>query len=525
MAALPDRDPRAERVLVLAPTGRDAEVVVAALADAGIAAERCADIQALCRGIEEGAGGALIAEEALSPDAIAALDATLGAQPPWSDLPIVLVTGRGEHNEARARIVELLEPAGNLAIMERPFRKLTLCTVFESVLRARRRQYEMRDAMDELLRAEQDRLQADALRKGAVFRERLVGVLAHDLRTPLQAIWFTASSLAKADPAEVDVKKSAERIGRAADRMARLISDLLDFTRIRQGTGLPIAPKPSDLEAIARRAVDEVQAAHPGRRIELSCRGDLHGVWDADRIAQVVSNLVGNAVAYSPPDTPVAVGLSATCDEVVLEVKNRGEPIPPAALATIFDPFKRAENGGERASRGLGLGLFIADRIAQAHGGAIRVTSTAEAGTTFTVTLPRRPAEDAEAPAREASTPCPNGHQVLVVEDDESIRDSLRQMLEEEGYRVVTASNGREALEALSHGPHPCVMLLDLMMPVMSGWELLDALAKSGDLARLPVVVVSAVCNANEPPPGVRRCLSKPVHVDSLLAAVGEHCV
>lgn len=361
-----------------------------------------------------------------------------------------------------------------------------------------------------------------------------VAVLAHDLRTPLQAIWFTAAELGKGEPGAATVKKSAERIARAADRMARMIGDLLDFTRIRHGHGIPITPEEADLDVVARRAVEEAQAAHPGRRIALARRGDVRGVWDADRIAQVASNLVGNAVAYSRPDTEVRVSVSGGEDEVALEVHNQGDPIPPDTMATLFDPFKRgvARGDGEQARRGLGLGLFIADRIARAHGGAIHVASTALTGTTFTVTLPRRaaPAEhEAERPADRAAPPAaergdPRRHRVMVVEDDEGIRETFCQTLTDEGYHVVSAADGREALDLLSTGERPCVILLDLMMPVMNGWELLDALRQSGELDRLPVVVVSAMESGRPLPPGVQRYVPKPIHLDTLLAAVAESC-
>ncbi len=301
--------------------------------------------------------------------------ACLREQEPWSDLPIVLVSVPGEPQEARVRALKLLEPVGNIAILERPFQKRTLVSVFEAALRARRRQYQMRDAMGELLRAEQQRVKAEA-------------------------VSLSVHALAKPALSRDKVLAGTNRIGRAADRMSRMIRDLLDLTRERQGGGIPIAPAPTDIEGIARGAVEEIQAASPDRRILLTIDGDMRGEWDPDRLSQVVTNLLGNAVAYSPPDTAVSVDLYAEGEGVVLSVHNLGDPIPPERMATLFDPFKRAPARGERepARRGLGLGLFIADRIVRAHGGKVSVTSTAEDGTTFRVTLPRRrPVRTAEA--------------------------------------------------------------------------------------------------------------------------------
>jgi CheY-like chemotaxis protein len=167
----------------------------------------------------------------------------------------------------------------------------------------------------------------------------------------------------------------------------------------------------------------------------------------------------------------------------------------------------------------------------QEHQGEIGVTSSAAEGTRFTVTLPRRvrspPAQaPAGPPRRAAPDDCAKGHRrrVLVVEDDETAREALREMLKHAGYDVTTAANGREALDLLTSAPRPCVVLLDLMMPVMSGWQVLEALEQRGALSDLAVVAVSAATGACSAPIGVRRCLLKPLRAETLLAAVAESC-
>jgi len=169
-----------------------------------------------------------------------------------------------------------------------------------------------------------------------------------------------------------------------------MITDLLAVTRVRLGGGIPIEPKPTDLRSVVQQAIDELEIAHPGRTIHLDVVGDAHGVWDPGRIGQVISNLVSNAIDYSPSDSKVVVLLHGEETCVDLVVNNLGPTIAPATMERLFDPFVQGSQGGRVAQgQGLGLGLFIARQIAEAHGGSIAVKSTPEEGTTFTVRLPR----------------------------------------------------------------------------------------------------------------------------------------
>jgi signal transduction histidine kinase len=232
------------------------------------------------------------------------------------------------------------------------------------------------------------------LRRNVAFRDMFAGILGHDLRNPLTSITFASALLLKRDDLPDAVTKTMRRIATSADRMARMISDLLDVTRSRVAGGMPIERKPADLHAICRNVIDELEAAHPARTVQFTTLGSGHGVLDPDRLAQVVSNLVSNALDYSPGGTPVHVAVRGDDPTLLeLEVNNLGTPIPPEVLETIFDPFRRGPGaaGSRRTSKGLGLGLFIAQQIVEAHGGSIRATSMLEQGTTLTVSLPRAP--------------------------------------------------------------------------------------------------------------------------------------
>ena len=216
-------------------------------------------------------------------------------------------------------------------------------------------------------------------------RELFLATLGHDLRNPLNTITASAYLLQR-QPTEM-TQKAANRIQSSANRMARMIEQLLDFTRARLGGGIPMAPKPADLAHICKTVVEEVEAQYPDR-VQLVLSGDLEGVWDEDRITQVVSNLVGNGLDHGDPAKPVFVRLGSNDGAVQLEVTNSGQPIPPDLLPKIFDPFRRGSHERYGAQKGLGLGLFIARTIVETHGGNLEVGST-DQETTFRMTLPR----------------------------------------------------------------------------------------------------------------------------------------
>jgi signal transduction histidine kinase len=241
-------------------------------------------------------------------------------------------------------------------------------------------------------RAEEGLKREEAARQTALFREQFLGILGHDLRNPLQAISGNAALLLRYGGLSEPQRKAVNRISISADRMARMISDILDFTRTRLGGGYALQRTWMNVHEVLRQVVEELEVAHPQRRFELSVAGNGWGEWDADRIAQAASNLVGNAVQYSPADSPVRVVACDEGDGVRLEVHNQGTPIPAERLPHIFDPFVRGREGSRSSPRsGLGLGLYITHEIVKAHGGTVQVRSTEAEGTCFWLNLPRHP--------------------------------------------------------------------------------------------------------------------------------------
>jgi signal transduction histidine kinase len=229
------------------------------------------------------------------------------------------------------------------------------------------------------------------------FHERMMGILGHDLRNPLNAVMLTADLLLRGQELTAAGKDQVRRVRRAADRMEELIETLLDFTRARFMGKLPVSREPVDLGEIARSAVDELRAAWPGHAITLEVRGDPRGEWDRARLLQTISNLVTNAICYGNGGA-VAVTIEGDEGSVALKVHNDGPPISCQFRSMLFEPFRRGVPP-DRSPRGLGLGLYIVRQIVLAHDGTIDVASSEREGTTFTVNLPRHPPPAAEPAA------------------------------------------------------------------------------------------------------------------------------
>jgi len=231
------------------------------------------------------------------------------------------------------------------------------------------------------------------LQRAVDFREQLLAVLGHDLRNPLNAIGASAFQLSRADEWGPQERRAVDRIRKATARMGRMISDILDFARSRLGGGIPVERQRMNLAEVSQTALEELQVSHPERQLILESSGDTSGEWDPDRVSQVLGNLVANAIQHGQEGVPVRILVRGEPDEVVLEVHNLGEPIPPELMVRIFDPFKSHPGPQDPAKqkRSLGLGLYIVSQIAGVHGGRVEVRSNADTGTTFLVHWPRVP--------------------------------------------------------------------------------------------------------------------------------------
>ncbi|RZI54050.1 MAG: GAF domain-containing protein [Pseudomonas sp.] len=219
-------------------------------------------------------------------------------------------------------------------------------------------------------------LEKTRLDETAEFRERLIGIVSHDLRNPISVIMMAATVLMRSPNADRQtIDKMVTRIYRSGERAAAMIRDLLDFTQARLGGGIRIGRKPADLHAIVRQVVEEAEVAHPERTFVLQHHGNAQGEWDADRLAQVISNLLSNAVSYSPASTPIRIMTEDLGETVEFTVHNEGAAIRSDLQASLFEPMQRASSELNNANRSVGLGLYIVKHIVEAHAGTVAVSS------------------------------------------------------------------------------------------------------------------------------------------------------
>lgn len=244
----------------------------------------------------------------------------------------------------------------------------------------------------------------DELHRRAEFDKQLIGIVSHDLRNPMNAIGIASSLLLKRGQLDEQGVRVVKRIMSSSDRAVRLIQDFLDFTQARVMGRIPMTPKPANIRELARQVFDEVLLTQPSRKGMIVHDGEADGMWDPDRLAQVIGNLLSNAFQHSPPASTVCLTTRGDQDGVTIDVHNEGTPISPDDLARLFEPFERGTDASA-SGRSIGLGLYISRQIIEAHGGTIEVRSVEGEGTRFTVWLPRNAGADSDALVSSSQSP------------------------------------------------------------------------------------------------------------------------
>lgn len=223
-------------------------------------------------------------------------------------------------------------------------------------------------------------------------RRMFLAILSHDLRNPLNNIHTAAQLASRTTNEDLASAKALSMIVRNTETITQLINDLIDFASTGLGSAMPLTRSPVDLEKLGRNVFEEFCFAYPQRTLRFHPDGNLTGEWDAARLRQVISNLMGNAFQHGASEGSIELAIASEESTVVLSVHNEGPPIPSEMLTTIFDPLRRytqPESTAQKVSSSIGLGLYIVREVVVAHGGTVAVTSTAQEGTTFTVHLPR----------------------------------------------------------------------------------------------------------------------------------------
>jgi PAS domain S-box-containing protein len=353
-------------------------------------------------------------------------------------------------------------------------------------------------------------------------KDDFVAVISHELRTPLTSIRGALGLLAGGAVGTLAPKaqRMADVALNSCQRLVRLVNDILDVEKMAAGKlELDLAPLPA--AQIVAGAIEEMRAMADQANVTLAALPmDAIVVADQDRIAQALTNLISNAIKFSPAGGTVIVAAGPTPETsdagalVQFTVTDQGSGIPPGQLEAVFDRFTQSDVSDTRTKGGTGLGLPICRGIVEQHGGRIWATSEPGQGATFTFTLPAAPAAGEEM----AAGPLPVGA-VLVCDDDPDVVEVLAAMLESHGYATLRAHSGPEAL-ALAADQAPSLVLMDLRMPGMSGWEAIAALRADPATAEIPIVILSALAPDDMAVPAVSSWLTKPVDQQALMASL-----
>jgi signal transduction histidine kinase/ActR/RegA family two-component response regulator len=433
-----------ERILVLAPRGRDAELAQQLLESRALHAEVCAGGAALLAALASGAGCAVVTEEALLEGLDRELARVFREQPPWSDFPLILLSGGYSSHLHR-----ILPELGNVTLLERPIAPQTLITAVHAALRARRRQYQARAAIQQ--------------------RDQFLAMLGHELRTPLGSI-VLATELARGASDREQVESRLELIARQSKLLARLVDDLLDVARVTTGK-IQLRRETVDIDAAIHGCVDALAERARVRRIALLIEATSGAVIEGDtaRIEQVFNNLLANAIKYSPPGRTVRVSSAVVDGNCEIRVRDQGIGIAPDMQGRVFDLFAQVDASPERAEGGLGIGLTLVDRLVRLHGGSVEVRSEGVGhGSEFIVRLPL-----GAAPAsRDVASPDPaRPHliRVVLVEDNSDLRELTADLLAALGCSVELAVDGPEGVERIVQA-RPELALVDIGLPILDGF-------------------------------------------------------
>ena len=356
-------------------------------------------------------------------------------------------------------------------------------------------------------------------------REDLLAVVSHDLKNPLSSI-VMSTALLKTMTASGElperVRKHTDNISTAATSMNRLIGDLLDLASMESGHFV-VSSAPHEVAPLIRDCLGILSPVAAAKSVRLECPSEGRGLWaycDVPRVSQILGNLIGNAIKFTPSGGNIRVEAEAIGAEVRFSISDTGPGIPDEHVKHVFDRYWRARK--ERRT-GVGLGLSIAKGLAEAHGGRIWVESRVGKGTTFFFTLRSTHATTTPVVTTD-DTSSPNKHRLLVVDDDRELRESLCEFLEEAGYDVDSAKNGADALEHLTAGTPPDLILLDLVMPGMNGWQFHQAQKQTPALAAIPLIVMTSNRDVKELPSGPDAVVYKPLRLDQLLATIERNC-
>ena len=402
------------RVALWTPTAGDASVTQRVLAAAGFASSVCTDVEGVSHAIFDDVIALVVAEETLVPQSRARILEELQRQPPWSDVPLVVLASQRGLGETLTPDLEELTMRANVTVLERPVRVATLVTTLRSAERARRRQFELRRYLEERQAAEETLRESEARLRVATqqaedanrAKTEFLATMSHELRTPLNAIAGYAQLLALGvrGPLTEDQRQDLERIDKSQRHLLSLINDILNFAKLEAGRvdfeigNVSVSAILASLEPLIRPQLGAKELHYEDHRP--SCHAILLG--DEEKVRQILLNLLSNAIKFTPADGTIAVECVSTDDTVSITVSDSGVGIAREKLGAIFEPFVQVGRRLASQHEGTGLGLSISRNLARAMGGDLVAESELGRGARFTLTLPRPLAASSAGSSRDA---------------------------------------------------------------------------------------------------------------------------
>ena len=463
------------RVLLLPPTRRDGEVTCTLLEAAGISCLVVQDTAAFAEQIKVGVGAVVLTDAIVAASSISQVVAALDHQPSWSDVPTILLS-RTEQSASAARLLPMLR---NVTVLDRPSSRRTLVSAIEAALRARRRQYQIRDQLNTLREVE------ESLRTADRRKDEFLAMLAHELRNPLAVIHTASELLARTLPPEARAHAGAELVKRQTLHLTRMVDDLMDVSRITQGR-IQLQRRPLALSSVVAQAIESVEPLLREKRHTVSRIADLEPLYvngDSARLLQCVANLLTNAAKYTDPLGQICIELRGTSEAAIILVSDNGIGIAQELLPSIFDLFVQSARSLDRSEGGLGIGLSVVQRLVRMHGGEVRAASAGPGkGSTFEIRLARVPAPP--EPVSRNPEPQFDPKRILVVDDNTDAANSLVELLRLDGHVADAAYSANEALHAVETN-NPDVVLLDIGLPGMDGYQVAQIIRNRSNGIRL----------------------------------------
>jgi signal transduction histidine kinase/CheY-like chemotaxis protein len=492
------------RIVICAPTGRDAALTARVLQSVGIHSIVCANSDELMTQLPLGAGALLLVEEVVSGAAMRPLADYVASQPTWSDIPILLLTRSGADSLDVQRAVEHL---GNVTLVERPVRTIALITATRSAVRARERQYQVRDADKR--------------------KDEFLATLAHELRNPLAPIRTSMGILRHLYPDSDQITQLRNVVDRQVAHLTRLVDDLLDVARITSGK-VTLKRGQITLQSVINHAVEISGTAMESKQHRLDVQEpDAPYLLDADhaRLVQSVANLLVNAAKFTHPGGHIVLRADVEGPVVTFRVADNGIGLEASSLVKIFDLFAQTPVPGE-APTGLGIGLSLARQFAEMHGGTLHASSEGLGhGSEFVLALPvvlegGHPVSPVQVagPARSG-----NAKKILVVDDNVDAANTLGALLGMDGFAVTTAYDGVAAVAA-AKAHRPDVIVMDIGMPGMNGYDAARLIRQQPATETMVLIALTGWGQTTDKAlaslAGFNHHLVKPVDYESLMSCL-----